>query len=155
MKTHLLTMSQALIRAMIAQKIEVDGEVAPFFKGVWAIFGHGNVAGLGEALYEKRAEMPTLRAHNEQGMVHAATAFAKARRRQQAMACTSSIGPGALNMVTGAAVAHVNRLPLLLLPGDVFANRIPTRFCNRSRTSGMEWFQPMMPSSRSPAILTA
>lgn len=125
MKTHLLTMSQALIRAMIAQKIEIDGEVVPFFKGVWAIFGHGNVAGLGEALYEKRAEIPTLRAHNEQGMVHAATAFAKARRRQQVMACTSSIGPGALNMVTGAAVAHVNRLPLLLLPGDIFANRIP------------------------------
>jgi len=125
MKTHLLTMSQALIRAMIAQKIEIDGEVVPFFKGVWAIFGHGNVAGLGEALYEKRAEIPTFRAHNEQGMVHAATAFAKAQRRQQVMACTSSIGPGALNMVTGAAVAHVNRLPLLLLPGDVFANRIP------------------------------
>lgn len=125
MKTYRLTMSQALIRAMIAQKIEIDGEILPFFKGVWAIFGHGNVAGLGEALYENREELPTLRAHNEQGMVHAATAFAKARRRQQVMACTSSIGPGALNMVTGAAVAHVNRLPLLLLPGDVFANRLP------------------------------
>lgn len=125
MQTIRLTMTQALIRAMIAQKIDVDGTIQPFFKGVWAIFGHGNVAGIGEALYEKRHEIPTLRAHNEQGMVHAATAFAKASRRHQAMACTSSIGPGALNMVTGAGVAHVNRLPLLLLPGDIFANRFP------------------------------
>nr|WP_220791534.1 3D-(3,5/4)-trihydroxycyclohexane-1,2-dione acylhydrolase (decyclizing) [Gluconacetobacter tumulicola] len=125
MKTIRLTMSQALVRVMMAQKTEIKGRIEPFFKGVWAIFGHGNVTGLGEALYEHRDYLPTLRAHNEQGMVHAATAFAKASRRQQAMVCTSSIGPGALNMVTGAAVAYVNRLPLLLLPGDVFASRIP------------------------------
>lgn len=125
MKTIRLTMSQALVRAMMAQKTEIDGRIEPFFAGVWAIFGHGNVAGIGEALHEQRHRLPTLRGHNEQGMVHAATAFAKASRRRQAMACTSSIGPGALNMVTGAAVAHVNRLPLLLLPGDIFANRIP------------------------------
>ncbi|WP_336945914.1 3D-(3,5/4)-trihydroxycyclohexane-1,2-dione acylhydrolase (decyclizing) [Asaia sp. BMEF1] len=125
MKTIRLTMSQALVRAMMAQKTEIDGRIEPFFAGVWAIFGHGNVAGLGEALHAQRDILPTLRGHNEQGMVHAATAFAKASRRRRAMACTSSIGPGALNMVTGAAVAHVNRLPVLLLPGDVFANRIP------------------------------
>jgi 3D-(3,5/4)-trihydroxycyclohexane-1,2-dione acylhydrolase (decyclizing) len=120
-----LTMAQALVRAMAAQKTEIDGEIVPYFAGVWAIFGHGNVAGLGEALHGMRDTIPTLRAHNEQGMVHAATAFAKASRRRRAMAATSSIGPGALNMVTGAAVAHVNRLPLLLLPADVFANRMP------------------------------
>ena len=125
MNTISLTMSQALVRAMAAQKTEIDGRVVPIFEGVWAIFGHGNVAGLGEALHGIRARLPTLRAHNEQGMVHAATAFAKAARRRRFMACTSSIGPGALNMVTGAAVAHVNRLPVLLLPSDVFAGRVP------------------------------
>jgi len=125
MKTIRLTMAQALVKVMSAQRIDVDGAVVPYFAGVWAIFGHGNVAGLGEALHAQREHIPTLRAHNEQGMVHAATAFAKASRRKRAMACTSSIGPGALNMVTGAAVAHVNRLPLLLLPGDIFANRLP------------------------------
>ncbi len=126
MATVRLTMAQALVRAMVAQKIETEeGTIVPFFGGVWAIFGHGNVAGIGEALHGARHGITTFRAHNEQGMVHAATAFAKASRRRRAMACTSSIGPGALNMVTGAAVAHVNRLPLLLLPSDVFAGRLP------------------------------
>ncbi|TIW38162.1 MAG: 3D-(3,5/4)-trihydroxycyclohexane-1,2-dione acylhydrolase (decyclizing), partial [Mesorhizobium sp.] len=90
-----------------------------------AIFGHGNVAGVGEALYQVRDELPTFRAHNEQAMAHAAIAYAKANFRRRFMATTSSIGPGALNMVTAAALAHVNRLPVLFLPGDVFANRIP------------------------------
>ncbi|CAI9119308.1 3D-(3,5/4)-trihydroxycyclohexane-1,2-dione acylhydrolase (decyclizing) [Brytella acorum] len=125
MKTIRLTMAQALVRAIIAQKTEIDGTIRPFFPGIWAIFGHGNVAGLGEALQEKRDALPTYRGHNEQGMAFAATAFSKAVRRRQVMAVTSSIGPGALNMVTAAGVAHVNRIPLLLLPGDVFANRIP------------------------------
>ncbi|CAP54305.1 3D-(3,5/4)-trihydroxycyclohexane-1,2-dione acylhydrolase (decyclizing) [Gluconacetobacter diazotrophicus] len=125
MNTIRLTMAQALVRAMCAQKTELDGQIVPFFGGVWAIFGHGNVAGMGEALHAQRDDITTFRAHNEQGMVHAATAYAKAQRRRRAMACTTSIGPGALNMVTGAAVAHVNRLPVLLLPGDVFANRVP------------------------------
>ena len=97
----------------------------PLFGGVWAIFGHGNVAGMGEALHGVRESLPTFRAHNEQAMAHAAIAFAKASRRRRMMACTTSIGPGATNMVTAAAVAHVNRLPVLLLPGDVFANRRP------------------------------
>jgi len=125
MQTIRLTTAQALVRAMQAQKVEIDGAIVPFFGGVWAIFGHGNVAGLGEALHGAREGLPTLRAHNEQAMVHAAIAYAKANRRQRAMACTSSIGPGALNMVTACALAHVNRLPVLLLPGDVFASRLP------------------------------
>src|SRR5437763_6862970 len=125
MKTVRLTMSQALARFLTRQMTEIEGRKVPLFAGVWAIFGHGNVAGFGEALYGVRNELPTLRAHNEQAMVHSAVAYAKTMRRRRMMACTSSIGPGALNMVTGAAVAHVDRLPVLLLPGDIFANRKP------------------------------
>ena len=120
-----LTMAQALVRFLAAQRVEIDGKTVPVFAGVWAIFGHGNVAGLGEALADVREALPTYRAHNEQAMAHAAIAFAKASRRRRMMACTTSIGPGATNMVTAAAVAHVNRLPVLLLPGDVYANRLP------------------------------
>ena len=120
-----LTVAQALVRAMAAQWTEVDGERRRLFAGVWAIFGHGNVAALGEALYDARDVLPTLRAHNEQAMGHAAVAFAKATYRRRMMACTTSIGPGATNLATAAAVAHVNRLPVLLLPGDVFATRAP------------------------------
>jgi 3D-(3,5/4)-trihydroxycyclohexane-1,2-dione acylhydrolase (decyclizing) len=120
-----LTMAQALVRFLAAQRMEIDGADVPLFAGVWAIFGHGNVAALGEALSAAREALPTFRAHNEQAMAHAAIAFAKASRRRRMMACTTSIGPGATNMVTAAAVAHVNRLPVLLLPGDVFANRHP------------------------------
>ena len=124
--THVrLTAAQALVRYLVAQRVEVEGAEVPFFAGVWAIFGHGNVAGMGEALWQVRAELPTYRAHNEQAMAHAAAAFAKASNRRRAMACTTSIGPGATNMVTAAALAHVNRLPLLLLPGDVYASRRP------------------------------
>ncbi|HZS34921.1 MAG TPA: 3D-(3,5/4)-trihydroxycyclohexane-1,2-dione acylhydrolase (decyclizing) [Methylomirabilota bacterium] len=120
-----LTMAQALVRFLCAQRADVDGTEVPLVAGVWAIFGHGNVAGLGEALYAARDRLPTLRAHNEQAMAHAAIAFAKAHARRRVMACTTSIGPGATNLVTAAAVAHVNRLPVLLLPGDVFASRRP------------------------------
>jgi 3D-(3,5/4)-trihydroxycyclohexane-1,2-dione acylhydrolase (decyclizing) len=120
-----LTVAQALVRAMAAQWTEVNGERRRLFAGVWAIFGHGNVAALGEALYAARDVLPTLRAHNEQAMGHAAVAFAKAAYRRRIMACTTSIGPGATNLATAAAVAHVNRLPVLLLPGDVFATRAP------------------------------
>ncbi|KKJ75625.1 3D-(3,5/4)-trihydroxycyclohexane-1,2-dione hydrolase [Kiloniella litopenaei] len=125
MKTIRLTMAQAVARFLSVQKIEIDNKIEPIFAGVWAIFGHGNVTGMGEALYQVRDRLPTYRAHNEQGMAHAAIAFAKSSQRQRMMACTTSIGPGATNMVTAAALAHVNRLPLLLLPGDVFANRNP------------------------------
>ena len=125
MKTIRLTAAQAMTRFLSVQMTEIDGTQQPIFAGVWAIFGHGNVAGLGEALYATRDTLPTYRAHNEQGMAHAAVAFAKASRRRRMMVCTTSIGPGAVNMVTAAAVAHVNRLPVLLIPGDVFANRGP------------------------------
>ena len=118
-------MSQALVRALRSQVIEIEGARVPLVAGVFAIFGHGNVAGLGEALYGARETLPTYRAHNEQAMAHAAIAFAKASRRRRFMACTTSIGPGATNMVTAAAVAHVNRLPILLLPGDIYASRRP------------------------------
>jgi 3D-(3,5/4)-trihydroxycyclohexane-1,2-dione acylhydrolase (decyclizing) len=120
-----LTVAQALVRAMAAQWSDAGGERRRLFAGVWAIFGHGNVAALGEALHEARDVLPTYRAHNEQAMGHAAIAYAKASRRRRMMACTTSIGPGATNLATAAALAHVNRLPVLLLPGDVFATRGP------------------------------
>ncbi|MBV8104661.1 MAG: 3D-(3,5/4)-trihydroxycyclohexane-1,2-dione acylhydrolase (decyclizing) [Hyphomicrobiales bacterium] len=125
MKTVRLTAAQAMVRFLSAQTVEIDGREQRLFEAVFAIFGHGNVAGLGEALYSARDRLPTYRAHNEQAMAHAAIAFAKASRRRRMMACTSSIGPGATNMVTAAAAAHVNRLPVLIVPGDVFANRRP------------------------------
>ena len=125
MSTVRLTAAQALVRYLGRQMTEVAGTRLPLFAGIWAIFGHGNVAGLGEALHGAQDILPTFRAHNEQAMAHSAVAFAKASRRRRMMACTSSVGPGATNMVTAAAVAHVNRLPVLLLPGDVFANRRP------------------------------
>jgi len=125
MKTIRLTAAQAMVRFLAAQTVEIGGRKQRLFEGVFAIFGHGNVAGIGEALYAARESLPTYRAHNEQAMAHAAIAFAKASRRRRMMACTSSIGPGATNMVTAAAMAHVNRLPVLLIPGDVFANRKP------------------------------
>ena len=121
-----LTMAQALVAHLAALRIlQDDGTTVPYCAGVWAIFGHGNVAGLGEALAQHREALPTLRAHNEQAMAHAAIAFAKANFRQRIMAVTTSIGPGATNLLTAAALAHVNRLPVLLLPGDVFASRAP------------------------------
>jgi 3D-(3,5/4)-trihydroxycyclohexane-1,2-dione acylhydrolase (decyclizing) len=122
MTTIRLTAAQALVRWLSVQKAE-DG--SRFIEGVWAIFGHGNVAGLGEALHAHRDVIPTWRGHNEQTMAHAAIAYAKAHGRRKAMAVTSSIGPGATNMVTAAALAHVNRLPVLFIPGDVFASRAP------------------------------
>ena len=121
-----LTMAQALVAHLAALRIEHDdGRIEPYCAGVWAIFGHGNVAGLGEALAHVRDTLPTYRAHNEQAMAHAAIAFAKANFRQRIMAVTTSVGPGATNLLTAAALAHVNRLSVLLLPGDVFASRTP------------------------------
>lgn len=122
MTTIRLTAAQAMVRWLSVQQAE-DG--SRFIEGVWAIFGHGNVAGIGEALYAHKDVLPTYRGQNEQTMAHAAIAYAKARGRRNAMAVTSSIGPGATNMVTAAALAHVNRLPVLFIPGDVFANRAP------------------------------
>ncbi|MGB0865659.1 MAG: 3D-(3,5/4)-trihydroxycyclohexane-1,2-dione acylhydrolase (decyclizing) [Granulosicoccaceae bacterium] len=125
MNTIKLTTAQALVRFLAAQHVEIEGQIKPLFAGVWAIFGHGNVPALGEALHGVREQLPTYRGHNEQSMAHAAIGFAKQSRRQQMMAVSSSIGPGATNMVTAAALAHVNRLPVLFLPGDVFVDRRP------------------------------
>jgi 3D-(3,5/4)-trihydroxycyclohexane-1,2-dione acylhydrolase (decyclizing) len=125
MTTVRLTAAQACVRFLAKQYIDLEGETVPYFAGVWAIFGHGNVAGIGEALTDVQDSLPTYRAHNEQAMAHAAIAYAKQMRRRRAMVCTSSIGPGATNMVTAAALAHVNRLPVLFLPGDVYASRRP------------------------------
>ena len=121
MKVVRLTVAQALVRFLAAQSVERDGDTTRFFAGAFGIFGHGNLAGIGQAIDQEG--MRFVPARNEQAMVHAAIAYARARRRLGAWACTSSVGPGATNMVTGAALATVNRLPVLLLPGDVFATR--------------------------------
>lgn len=120
-----LTMAQALVKFLDNQYLEVDGEAQKFVKGIFAIFGHGNVLGLGQALEENSGELRVYQGRNEQGMAHAATGFARQSLRRQIIACTSSIGPGAANMITAAATATANRIPLLLLPGDVFATRQP------------------------------
>ena len=120
-----LTMAQAVVRFMAQQRSARDGRERPFFGGVFGIFGHGNVAGIGQALQQQRDSMRYYLARNEQAMVHTAAAYAKMHNRLRALACTSSIGPGATNMITGAAGATINRVPVLLLPGDIFAGRGP------------------------------
>ena len=120
-----LTTAQAIVKYLIAQRTIIDGVNVPLFGGVYAIFGHGNVTCLGHALEEAGDDLPTWRGQNEQGMALAAVGFAKATRRRQIMVATSSIGPGALNMVTAAGVAHANRLPVLLIAGDTFQSRVP------------------------------
>jgi 3D-(3,5/4)-trihydroxycyclohexane-1,2-dione acylhydrolase (decyclizing) len=125
MKTVRLTMAQAVVRYLCAQRTEIDEAEVPLFPGVFGIFGHGNVTCLSEALEQVKDELPTWRGQNEQSMALAAISFAKTRLRRQIMVATSSIGPGAANMVTAAGVAHANRLPILLLSGDTFANRLP------------------------------
>jgi 3D-(3,5/4)-trihydroxycyclohexane-1,2-dione acylhydrolase (decyclizing) len=122
METMRLTMAQALIRYLKNQSVELDGQANKFFAGVWGIFGHGNVAGIGQAL-QQNPDLPFYPSRNEQAQVHLASAFAKMNNRRRAFICTSSIGPGATNMITGAAVATINHLPVLLLPGDIFARR--------------------------------
>jgi 3D-(3,5/4)-trihydroxycyclohexane-1,2-dione acylhydrolase (decyclizing) len=120
-----LTVAQALVRFLAAQQIERDGERSRFFAGCFGIFGHGNVAGLGQALHQYRDLLAYHPARNEQGMVHIAAGYARQRNRLGTFACTTSVGPGATNMLTGAALATINRLPVLLLPGDTFATRTP------------------------------
>ncbi|HEY0120280.1 MAG TPA: thiamine pyrophosphate-binding protein, partial [Rhizobium sp.] len=124
-KTVRLTMAQALVRYLCNQFTEIEGERVPLFAGAFAIFGHGNVTCLSEALETVQDRLPTWRGQNEQSMALAAIGFAKAKRRRQIMVAATSIGPGALNMVTAAGVAMANRLPVLLLAGDTFANRLP------------------------------
>lgn len=125
MKKIKLTMAQALLRFLASQYVELDGREYQFVHGIFGIFGHGNVTGLGEALEYDSSGIVYYQGHNEQGMAHAAIAFAKQKNRLGMFACTSSIGPGATNMVTAAATATINRIPLLLLPGDIFSCRQP------------------------------
>src|SRR3954453_10669387 len=120
-----LTVAQALVRFLAAQEVERDGARSRFFAGCFGIFGHGNVAGLGEALHRHRDLLPYHPARNEQAMVHVAVGYARQKNRLGALAGSTSVGPGATNRVTGAALATVNRLPVLLLPGDTFATRTP------------------------------
>ena len=125
MTTVRITCAEAIIRYLIAQRIEIDGQEQPLFPGVMGIFGHGNVTSLGHSLEQHRDEIPVFRGQNEQGMGLAAAAFAKATRRRQILICTSSVGPGATNMVTAAGVAMANRLPVLFISGDTFNSRLP------------------------------
>jgi len=120
-----LTVAQALVRFLAAQRVERDDESHPFFAGCFGIFGHGNLAGMGQALQQHADVLPYHQARNEQAMVHLAAGYARQRNRLGTFACTTSVGPGATNMVTGAALATINRLPVLLLPGDTFATRVP------------------------------
>lgn len=124
-RTIRLTMAQAIVRYLVNQYTEIDGVRVPLFAGAFGIFGHGNVTCLAEALEAVQDRLPTWRGQNEQSMALAAIAYAKAKKRRQIMVATSSVGPGATNMVTAAAVAHANRLPVLLLCGDTFTNRLP------------------------------
>ena len=125
MSTVRLTMGQALVRYLCNQYTVIDGKKEPLFAGLFGIFGHGNVTCISEALEAVQDKLPTWRGQNEQSMALAAVAYAKAMRRRQMMIALSSIGPGALNMVTAAGCAHANRLPVLFLAGDIFANRRP------------------------------
>jgi 3D-(3,5/4)-trihydroxycyclohexane-1,2-dione acylhydrolase (decyclizing) len=131
-----MTVAQAVVKFLAAQRVRRDAKEHAFFAGVFGIFGHGNVAGLGEALLHRPSSLPFYLPRNEQAMVHTAAAFAKASYRMRTLVCTSSIGPGATNMLTGAAAATINRLPVLLLPGDIFATRRPDPVLQQ-----LEWAQ--------------
>src|SRR5690242_1104867 len=131
-----LTMAQALVRFLAAQHVERDGSEQRFVEGCFGIFGHGNLTGVGQALAQDPGLLTYFQSRNEQAMVHIAAGFAKMRNRLATFACTTSIGPGATNMVTGAAAATINRLPVLLLPGDVFASRRPDPVLQQLETPG-------------------
>jgi 3D-(3,5/4)-trihydroxycyclohexane-1,2-dione acylhydrolase (decyclizing) len=133
-----LTMAEAVVRFLSQQRSARDGREQLFFGGVFGIFGHGNVAGIGQALKEQRAALRYYLARNEQAMVHTAAAYAKMHNRLRTLACTSSIGPGATNMITGAAGATINRVPVLLLPGDIFAGRGPAPVLQQLESSGSQ-----------------
>jgi 3D-(3,5/4)-trihydroxycyclohexane-1,2-dione acylhydrolase (decyclizing) len=120
-KTTRFTMSQALVKYIIVQFSKRDGHERRLIPAIFGIFGHGNVAGIGQALYECGSELPFYHSYNQQSMVHSACGFAKANNRLATLACTASIGPGSTNMITGAALATINRLPALLLPSDYYA----------------------------------
>jgi 3D-(3,5/4)-trihydroxycyclohexane-1,2-dione acylhydrolase (decyclizing) len=149
MITLRLTTAQALIRFLKNQYVERDGIETKFFAGVWGIFGHGNVAGIGQALLQD-PELRYYLSRNEQGMVHASIGYAKMRNRLSTFACTSSIGPGATNMNTGAATATVNRIPVLLLPADIFARRNVAPVLQQLESDLARIFQSKMLSNQYP-----
>src|SRR5262245_55816334 len=136
--TRRLTMGQAIVEFLTQQYTSLDGVEQPFFAGVFSIFGHGNVAGIGQALLQAKDRLPCYFPRNEQAMVHTAVGFAKMANRRRTLACTSSIGPGATNMLTGAALATINRLPVLLLPGDIFATRGPAPVLQQLESSASQ-----------------
>ena len=136
--TRRLTAGQAIVEFLTQQYTSLDGVEQPFFGGVFAIFGHGNVAGLGQALLQAKDRLRCFLPRNEQAMVHTAVGFAKMANRRRTLACTSSIGPGATNMLTGAALATINRLPVLLLPGDIFATRGPAPVLQQLESSSSQ-----------------
>lgn len=140
MATIRLTTAQAIIRFLKNQYVRRDDEETPFFAGILGIFGHGNVAGIGQALQEN-PDFPYIMVRNEQSAVHFASGFAKMKNRLQTYVCTSSIGPGATNMITGAALATINRLPVLLLPGDIFARRNVAPVLQQLEITGEPGFQ--------------
>lgn len=140
-----LTAAQALVKFLNQQYVEFDGKEEKFVKGIFTIFGHGNVLGLGQALEEDPGDLEVYQGRNEQGMAHAAIAFAKQKHRKQIMACTSSVGPGAANMVTAAATASANNIPVLLIPGDTFATRQPDPVLQQIEHYHDLRFRPMMP----------
>ena len=125
METIKMTVGQAIVKFLDNQYVLQDDKKVKFVEGIFTIFGHGNVLGLGEALYEDSGALKVFQGRNEQGMAHVATGYAKQNNRKKIIACTSSVGPGAANMVTAAATATVNNIPLLLFPGDTFATRQP------------------------------
>jgi len=137
-RTVRLTMAQALVRFLTRQRSARDGREQPFIGGMFGIFGHGNVAGIGQALQEHRHEIRYYLPRNEQAMVHTAAAYAKTHNRLRTLACTSSIGPGATNMISGAAAATINRIPVLLLPGDIFAGRRPAPVLQQLESSASQ-----------------
>lgn len=135
MQTERMTMAQALVRFLNQQYVSIDGHETPFVEGVATIFGHGNVLGIGQALEQDPGHLQVMQGCNEQGIAHMATGFAKQHRRRRIFAVTSSVGPGAANMVTAAATATANRIPLLLLPGDIYASRQPDPVCSKSSST--------------------
>lgn len=135
MQTERMTMAQALVRFLNQQYVSIDGQETPFVEGVATIFGHGNVLGIGQALEQDPGHLQVMQGCNEQGIAHMATGFAKQHRRRRIFAVTSSVGPGAANMVTAAATATANRIPLLLLPGISMPAASPIRFCSKSSST--------------------
>lgn len=155
MQTERMTMAQALVRFLNQQYVSIDGIETPFVEGVATIFGHGNVLGIGQALEQDPGHLQVMQGCNEQGIAHMATGFAKQHRRQRIFAVTSSVGPGAANMITAAATATANRIPLLLLPGISTPAASRTRCCSRSSSITISASAPTTASARSPATGTA